>query len=163
MECIIFSDSHGHTRAMRRALSLHPNAAVVFFLGDGLSDLFGLQQEFPAHTYVCVRGNCDFTGAIYGTPVPKTEEITLMGHKIVLTHGDLYGAKYGEEGLLNLAKQRNAKIVLFGHTHDPLERYEEGVWLFNPGSVGEPHGGNCSFGLLTLNEDSVLFSHGEIE
>jgi predicted phosphodiesterase len=38
MKCLVFSDSHGSSYGMLKALALHPDAEVVFFLGDGLSD-----------------------------------------------------------------------------------------------------------------------------
>ena len=38
MKCLVFSDSHRNTRNMREALLRNPDAEVVFFLGDGLSD-----------------------------------------------------------------------------------------------------------------------------
>ena len=38
MKCLCFSDSHGNSLGIRRALNMHPDAEVVFFLGDGLSD-----------------------------------------------------------------------------------------------------------------------------
>ena len=36
---LVFSDSHGTTHNMRRAIDMHPDAEVIFFLGDGLSDI----------------------------------------------------------------------------------------------------------------------------
>ena len=45
MKCLCFSDSHGTSAYMRRALKMHPDAEVVFFLGDGLSDLEELTGE----------------------------------------------------------------------------------------------------------------------
>ena len=33
MKCLCFSDSHGTSAYMRRALKMHPDAEVVFFLG----------------------------------------------------------------------------------------------------------------------------------
>lgn len=166
MECLIFSDSHGYTGGMRRVLRSHPAADVVFFLGDGLSDLAAVMQEFPAHTYLPVRGNCDWQGRLPGVVVEKCAEITLEGTRIVYTHGDLYGVKYGEDGLCRLAEECRADIVLFGHTHCP---YEKNLWqgdrlvrLFNPGSIGEPPDGVPSFGLLTLTGSAVLFSHGQL-
>ncbi len=37
MKCLVFSDSHGNVSYMKKALRLHPDAEVVFFLGDGLA------------------------------------------------------------------------------------------------------------------------------
>ena len=39
MKCICFSDSHGSTYYIKRALDLHPECETVFFLGDGIEDI----------------------------------------------------------------------------------------------------------------------------
>ncbi len=122
MKCLIFSDSHGDITSLDRAIRTHRDAEVIFFLGDGLSDLDAL--TLPKNMMVlAVRGNCDFSGVFAGSLVRKVEKITLMGKTIVLTHGDLYGAKYGEGGLLRLAIEEGADLVLFGHTHIPVESF----------------------------------------
>ena len=161
MKCLIFSDSHGNTYNMQKALRYHPDAEVVFFLGDGLSDADLISSGDSGRAWLTVAGNCDLSPMFRGAFVKKTDAITLEGHRIVLTHGDLYGAKYGIGGLIALAKERSADIVLFGHTHEPLERYEAltegGVYLFNPGSVGAG-----SYGVLLLTEGGILLSHGKI-
>jgi len=38
MKCLIFSDSHGNPTYMKRAIAKNPDAEVIFFLGDGISD-----------------------------------------------------------------------------------------------------------------------------
>ena len=39
MKCLVFSDSHRDARNMRAALLHNPDAEVIFYLGDGLSDV----------------------------------------------------------------------------------------------------------------------------
>ena len=43
------------------------------------------------------------------------------------------------------AEQSGCKAALFGHTHVPVNRTEEGILLLNPGSIG--YGG--TYALLT--------------
>ena len=157
MKCLVFSDSHRKgAPLMARVLAMHPDAEVVFFLGDGLSDLADLRD--PGRTFFSVVGNCDF----FTDGSPEVGEVTLLGKKIVYTHGHRYGAKYGEEGLLSLAYSRGADIVLYGHTHRQSERYENAgerrIALLNPGSIAEG-----DFGILTLTERDFLFSCGHTE
>ncbi len=165
MKCLCFSDSHGYSYYMKEALRAHPDCEVVFFLGDGISDAEAIFLTDRARQWILVRGNCDFRSYVAGEEIKKLESITLMGKKIVLTHGDLYGVKYGPDGLLRLAEQSGADIVLFGHTHEPYEKYfntdSHGVYLFNPGSIGSSYGAS-SYGVMTLTESGVLFSHGTI-
>ncbi len=166
MKILCFSDSHGTDLYIKRALAMHPDAEAVLFLGDGLDDVDDIALADTRRRWLAVRGNCDRSTVFSGVPVKKTEWITLEGKKIVFTHGDLYGSKYGDGGLLGLAKETGADVIVYGHTHSPRESYIEldgaGVYLFNPGSVGEsfPHG--ASFGIITIDGDSVLFSHGNI-
>jgi putative phosphoesterase len=147
---------------MKQALLRHPDAEVVFFLGDGTSDAETLFLSDRERQWICVRGNCDFRSYVGTREIEALERITLMGKRIVLTHGDLYGAKYGSDGLLRLAEKESADIVLFGHTHAPFEKYfntsHGGVYLFNPGSIGASH--TPSYGVITLTDGGVLFSHG---
>ena len=162
MKCLIFSDSHNYTAHMSRALRLHKDAEIVFFLGDGLSDIDEIGYSYSAVKFLLVRGNCDFRMVALGEIVQKTAEIEISGKRIVYTHGDLYGAKYGTAGLEKLARDRNADIVLFGHTHEPELKYfgdgEKPFYLFNPGSISSGRG---SYGILTLTEgQEPLFSHG---
>lgn len=162
MKCLVFSDSHGNEYNISKALSMHRDADVVFFLGDGLSDAESVAAPDSKRMWIAVKGNCDFRSYFLGREVSKTEEIILEGKKIVLTHGDLYGVKYGNEKIKSLAHSRKADIVLFGHTHVPHEEYSDEcgpIYLFNPGSIASHSG---SFGILSLTESSVLFSHGRV-
>ena len=164
MKCLVFSDSHGSTYNMRRAIELNRDAEVIFFLGDGLSDIHTIKNEYPDKAVIAVRGNCDFTSRFMGEDLKKVESITLMGKKIVLTHGDLYGAKGGVGGLISLARDEDADILLFGHTHTPCEmyvsEYSAPFYLFNPGSIGNF---TASFGVITLYEGRApLLSHGSL-
>ena len=167
MKALVFSDSHGASRNIGRALAMHPDVEVVFFLGDGLSDVSGFINSDPAKAWLCVRGNCDYTGTVSGFSVEKTASITLMNKKIVYTHGDLYGVKYGYDGVIRLAEERTADIVLFGHTHVRTEKYipteRGGIYLFNPGSIGISYGSAASYGIIDLSEKGILLSHGELD
>ena len=160
MKCLVFSDSHGSYYNMRRALLIHSDAEVVFFLGDGLSDAEMLASEFPDKAWIAVRGNCDTQSFFRGAEVKKTESINLSGFRIILTHGDLFSVKYTTGAICALAKRENADVVLFGHTHMPYEEYVPGehpFYLFNPGSASLS--GGASYGILML--DTVPFlSHG---
>ena len=69
----------------------------------------------------------------------------------------MYQVKYGLENIKSLARERKADIVLFGHTHTEYEEYvsdEHPFYLFNPGSASD------GYGVLTLTENTVLFSCG---
>lgn len=164
MKCLCFSDSHGSTYHIHQALSKHPDAEVIFFLGDGLRDLEDFILD-RSRAWFAVQGNCDYHALLGESFVKKTDSITLMGKRILFTHGDLYGVKYGLDGVKKLALDHNADIVLFGHTHQPLEKYiptdEGGFYLFNPGSIGGGFDG-ASYGVINITDKGVLLSHGRL-
>ena len=162
MKCLVFSDSHGYVGAMEEALNVHTDAEVIFFLGDGLSDLEYIKSEYPERTYYAVRGNCDFSDRV----TPATAEALICGKRIMLTHGHEYGVKHGFDTLMRAGEQRLADIVLFGHTHDPYECYIDNgeraggrLYLFNPGSISYTYGSE-NYGIITLERGKEpLFSH----
>lgn len=165
MKALCFSDSHGNAAAIRRAMNMHPDAEIIFFLGDGLSDL-ELYITDKTKAFLAVRGNCDSSALLGDAFVKKTDSINLEGHRIVFTHGDLYGAKYGLDGLKKLAADNSADILLFGHTHQPLEKYipteDGGYYLFNPGSLAGGYGSKPSYGVINIVECGILLSHGTL-
>lgn len=132
MRVLVVSDSHGNKEAIRRCLAAQPTARIVIFLGDGLREAEDLAAEEPQRTFYCVPGNCDL-GA---SALPVREE-KLGGVRVLFTHGHLHKVKYGMELLAEDAKRRQAELVFFGHTHQPMARYDDGVYYVNPGSVGK--------------------------
>lgn len=162
MKILILSDTHRRVERLSRVLAMHADADFACFLGDGLADLAAASRIFPAPIYeVC--GNCD-SASLYPA-APGTRIVERAGHRLLLTHGHLYGAKWGQGGLIAAAKDAGCDIVLYGHTHLPQETYlsDENLYLFNPGSLGEPREGEPSYGLLQLDGKNVLFSHGTLE
>ena len=96
MELIIFSDSHGRCDGMLQALErqVRPPQAICF-LGDGLRDVESLSAN--RSMLYTVRGNCDW-GMHSDAPTERT--VTLEGHRLLLTHGHLYGVKGGLGALI---------------------------------------------------------------
>ena len=148
---------------MRRALLMHPECEVVFFLGDGLFDVEPLISLRKQVAWFLVKGNCDCASVVCDRTVKKTEELVLLGKRIVLTHGDVYGAKWGDSGLVGLAEATGTDLLLYGHTHKALSRYypevANGVHLFNPGTVGGVYEAP-SYGVIDITEKGILLSHG---
>lgn len=132
MRILVVSDSHGRQSALMQVVEAHPEAAVVIHLGDGLREAQEAADRFADRTFFIVAGNCDFAA----TGILTAREETLGGKRLFFTHGHTYGVKDGLYRLLCAARERQADIALFGHTHQPLCTYEAGVFLVNPGSLG---------------------------
>ena len=61
-------------------------------------------------------------------PAGKTARVTLDGLRFLLVHI----RDDAEEQL----KREPADVVVFGHSHRPLDEHDGGIWWFNPGSAG---------------------------
>ncbi len=161
IRCLVASDTHGVSERLLTAVKRAGNIDALFFLGDGLSDLALVIEKYPNIPIIAVKGNCDFGNPLPDRNVYKIDSITLGERKIVLTHGDVYGAKYGTDGLMALAANMSADIILYGHTHTPAEEYINGVYYLNPGSLRGDRA-RPSAGILTITEKGVLFSLMEL-
>ena len=173
MKLLVLSDTHGRKNRIRDVLGMHPRYDALLFLGDGLRDLDALDELPPG--LCAVRGNCDgFCLVGTGGDTPTERMLCLDGFKIFMTHGHEYSVKSGRERLLAHAAELDADIVVYGHTHVAEEKYypegselggitlKKGVYLFNPGSLGEPRGAAPTYGLIQTQNGSVLLSHGTV-
>lgn len=61
-------------------------------------------------------------------PAGKTARIELGGLRFLLVHV--------RDDARPLLRREPADVVVFGHSHKPLDEREAGVWWFNPGSAG---------------------------
>ena len=75
---------------------------------------------------------------------------------IFLCHGDKYNVKYGLDEIEAKAKSIDADIVIFGHTHTPLNFKKDNIIYLNPGSVSLPRGVDYkSFSIMNLENDNI--------
>lgn len=145
MKILVFSDSHGVLEPMLSLTAEH-SPQLIIHLGDGAGDIKRLKKELPGIPVINVRGNCDSLSTL-----PEREITELLGHRLFLTHGHRYSVKYGTDSLLTAAMCAGADIVMYGHTHIPDCRQENGLLILNPGSIGY----NRSFALLELEENET--------
>jgi len=88
-----------------------------------------------------VRGNMD-SGEIKKA-LPEKEIFEVNGRKVGLVHGT--GSPWGIAE--RVREQFNGvDIIIFGQSHEPCNRYVQGVLLFNPGPARD------SFGVLTVGD-----------
>lgn len=156
MKLLIVSDTHGDLRALRRAAEREQDAAAVIFLGDGLRDAEGLQDERPALRLYTVCGNCDLAAC-----APPGALAPFGGVLFYYTHGHLYGVKSGLTELAEAAAARGAQAALFGHTHRPTLEKRGGVLLFNPGALSSRRG-EGNYGIATVQDGAVRFEHRQL-
>jgi S-adenosyl-L-methionine hydrolase (adenosine-forming) len=102
--------------------------------------------------------------------LPADRTIEIKGVKILLCHGnpttrDDHGRlDQPNERLVELAANRNAAVVVSGHTHQAFTCEMDGVLYVNPGTVGRPDGGDPrpSYAVLEVVSGSVKVQHYRI-
>ncbi|MGI6160473.1 MAG: YfcE family phosphodiesterase [Christensenellales bacterium] len=146
MRIAVYADTHRNARAIKRAVEIAGEVDLNIHLGDNISD--AAQIEKLSHkTCLKVRGNCDVPGS--GVIEIVTD---IAGKRFFITHGHVYRVKRGLNILLNRARELEADIALYGHTHSA--GIDEGVpMLLNPGSLYAPFLGRMSFAIVEVGEE----------
>ena len=171
---LILSDSHGHTRNLRDILARQlKKPDMVLFLGDGLRDLGCLGLQEKGISLLAVKGNCDSYS--YPEPDDPDERLLTVGNiRICMMHGHTRHVKGGWLPAAAHAARQGADLLLFGHTHEPIEEYfpagtplggvplEKPLTVFNPGTVGGGWGKQATFGTLNVRGETFLLSHGKV-
>lgn len=155
MRILILSDSHGNLRNMKKAVE-RTQPDQIIHLGDYFRDSEALKEEFPLLPVAQVVGNCDLYD--FGARGGKDQLLlTLDGHRVMLCHGHRYHVKSSLLSLSYAAREAEAELCLFGHTHIPHLEQTDGLTLLNPGSIGngdfavvETDDGTLRCALLTL-------------
>lgn len=146
----VFSDSHGFIGLAEKALDSLGKLDMILHAGDFYRDATALAVRAGVPVYAVV-GNCD-----HRSDGPEDRMIEAGGKKIFLTHGHLYGAKTNVQRLLYKGLEEKADIVVFGHTHEAGYISQEGLLLFNPGSITCPRSGQkASCGLLEIKDEEI--------
>jgi putative phosphoesterase len=132
MKVVAISDTHvrrGGRRVMPKAALDHLRRAdAILHAGDVLEQWFldDLAEIAPVHA---VLGNNDV-----GIDLPERRELVLGGVRIGMVHDS--GARTGREA--RLARWfPGCDLVVFGHSHAPLDGRGHGQRLLNPGSPTE--------------------------
>ena len=140
------SDNQGDKETVK-AVSLLP-ADAQFHCGD--SEL-PFDDELLA-SMKRVRGNCDFD-----SKYPKEVVASVSGKKILAVHGHEHNVKSSLMELYYRAKEREADIVLFGHSHLYGAEMKDGILFVNPGSTMLPRGGKpATYAVLEWDETPVV-------
>ena len=142
---LVMSDTHGKKAAIAAAIARCADADCIVHLGDYSQDA-AIVRSLTKKPVYAVRGNCDFS-----SNAPYEIALTVEGVRIVAVHGHQQSVKLSLLKLGMLAMEKEADIVLFGHTHLPTEQFYAGATLYNPGSLGEPRGVRSSFGVITVD------------
>ena len=155
MKVLVLSDTHspGRWKACPPALLPHLDSAdVILHAGDVCTpDVLDLLAGFaPVHV---VMGNNDVPEvAAWGAP--ETLELDLEGVRIGMIHDS--GQRQGRTARLR-RRFPKADLVVFGHSHIPLDETGDGLRILNPGSPTDrrrqPAG---TFALLDVQDGALV-------
>lgn len=147
---IIMSDTHGDTDEMFRVISAERPFDILVHCGDVCDSASMIESRLADSIVHMVAGNCDYLGGLL-----QVKEFHIGRIKVVLTHGHRYHVDYGPDALFYLAKEKEADIVMYGHTHVPALIQEQGVTILNPGSLCRPRQADrkCTYVVMTVHDD----------
>ncbi|WP_342564736.1 metallophosphoesterase [Paenibacillus sp. FSL R7-0345] len=161
MKVGVVSDTH-----MPRSAKALPQALVeefrhvdqILHLGDWVAmEIYDLLAELaPVEG---IAGNNDGQEII--SRFGEQKIVTLDGVRIGLIHGHAPYSRKGTDGNALLAFEgQEVDCILFGHSHQPLMRRENGVLLFNPGSpTDKRREKQYSFGILDIEDGKISARH----
>ncbi len=129
---------------------------ILIHLGDIVSGevLDFLENLFQVKA---VLGNMD--SFELSSRLPEKLVIEIEGVKLGLIHGE--GPPWGiEERVASKFGEEKLSAILFGHTHNPVNRVINGVLFFNPGSpTDKVYAKENTYGILKIGNGSI---EGEI-
>lgn len=131
VKALVFSDSHGSISSVEAAARAEKDFSLIIFAGDIQSDAEAIVKAYPRIPVAYVLGNNDW----FVKGVPYDRRFTFGGKKFFLTHGHKYGVKSGLLQLSMKARETEADICVFGHTHVPLLEFQNGIYFINPGTA----------------------------
>jgi len=109
------------------------DAFFILHAGD-LTQLNVLTELERLAPVVAVHGNMDGKDAV--ERLPRVNSAEVEGWKIGLTHS--LGIFVRPPQMRKAMQQNNFDILVFGHTHRPMVKWEGKVLFINPGSPTNP-------------------------
>jgi len=132
----------------------------VFHMGDFTSFKVykKLLEIFGSDKVVAVRGNMDFDSNLIQT-LPEKLEFTIYDFKVLMLHG-MGGPNIIIKRLIKKLDLLNSDydIVIFGHTHRPVNVKQDGILFFNPGTttpIDNKLTVISSYGYLKISKDEI--------
>jgi putative phosphoesterase len=150
----VVSDTHSqpHASTAQRLAEIKPDAILH---GGDIGDLAVLDALAEVAPVYAVRGNID----THARDLPDVLTIDVGALRILLTHIAVYGPKLRSE-VARMAKAEHAGLVVCGHSHVPFIGRDQGLTVFNPGSIGPRRFSlPIVLGTIDISKTGVKLSH----
>lgn len=151
MKILVLADTHIPINAKELPEEIYQqakNVDMIIHAGD-IVDLNVLGKLEAFAPVKAVFGNMDSQDA--RDKLKKKEIIKVGKFRIGIIHGA--GAPSGLTEYARKSFKKPIDIIIFGHSHNPVNEYVDGILLFNPGSVTDkifaPYN---SYGILELSD-----------
>lgn len=135
LRVVVVADTHSqpHPHAARHIAALAPSA--ILHAGD-IGDLGVLEGLAKIAPVIAVRGNIDERAS----DLPDSVSIAVRAGgetalTLLLMHIAVYGPRIRADAA-RLANKRGARLIVCGHSHVPFIGQDQGLTVFNPGSIG---------------------------
>ncbi|MEL6525742.1 MAG: metallophosphoesterase family protein [Chloroflexota bacterium] len=142
----LISDTHMPNRWLQlpeRVFTLFADVDIIIHAGD-VGELWVLDQLGELAPVVAVHGNDETPEA--ESALPYLQTLSASGHRMVVTHAHYPDraeelASRGEdwqphfERRVKFAKDNDATICIFGHTHIPANLIRNDIYLINAGAI----------------------------
>ncbi len=151
MKVGVISDTHIPNRAKEipeKVIELFSDAALILHAGDIVDKSVIEKLETIAKVEV-VKGNMDEPDI----PFPVKKVLNVEAIRIGLIHG--FGSPFGIRNRIR-KEFDEIDIIVYGHSHKPYNKTENGVLFFNPGTPTDKiFALYNSVGILEIKGDSV--------
>lgn len=144
----VISDTHGNLGLAQQVIGEMGPVDLILHAGDYYEDSCRLAEA--GARVVGVLGNCEC-----GVEGPPERLLQVAGRRVLLTHGHRYRVKQDFRLLFSRARELNADVVVFGHTHRAEAFWLGKVLFFNPGSLHAPVGDGPTYGVLVVDDGSI--------
>jgi putative phosphoesterase len=152
----VVADTHSqpHDKTAERLAELKPTAILH---GGDIGDLRVLDDLGEIAPVYAVRGNID----THARDLPDVLTLDVGSLRIFMTHIAVYGPKLRSD-VARMAKADKASLVVCGHSHVPFIGRDQGLTVFNPGSIGPRRFSlPIVFGTIDISPNGVKLQHVE--
>jgi len=132
----LISDTHIPAKAKtvpKKIFEVFDGASLILHAGD-LTQLRVVDELEQLAPVVAVCGNMDQSEV--GERLPKMDSVKVYKWKIGVIHNP--GIFWRTKRMKSIAKRNNFDALIFGHTHRPSLKREEGIVFVNPRSPTNP-------------------------
>ena len=145
----VVADTHGNIRLLSKAVREMGAVDVLIHLGDFAADIGRISADSKPARTMAVRGNGD-----YDHSFSDEMSVEIDGRRFFITHGNRYDPYFSFDSMMEKAFMEECDVLLFGHTHVPVNTRRNDILIFNPGHM-HPGAREGSYGILEIDSGRI--------